>query len=156
MLHVHKDCTWKMARGDGSQYHFLMVGGVYLPYNEPVFPEQHYITRGDGFIPRRILPFIVRNWQEEPNPTDRLLPALEQGTRNANLYQAAGPVLFLNDLDQTSASYYRIMKQRVLIWIRQTQRALVSKTLTCWNAVLRTKRIITGKLRSLLHCLTRY
>lgn len=156
ILYVHKDHRPKMAHGDGSHYHHLMFGGVYLPFNEPVFPEQHYITRGDGFIPRRILPFVVHHWQQDPNRAERRSPAWERATNNASSLRSAGTDPLLGDMDERSAFSHRIVRQGILVWINLTRRSLTSKSLACWDTVLRAKRFAMRKLRSLFRHLRRY
>lgn len=139
-----------MAHGDGSNFNYLMFGGVYLPLNEPVFPEQHYITRGDGFIPRQILPFVVHHWQQDPNREARRLPAWERATNNAGSLRSAGTEPLLGNTDERSAFLHRTnTRQRILGWLHQIQRSLASKSLASWDAVSRTKRCITRKLSSL-------
>lgn len=139
---MHRDHRAKMAHGDGSNFNYLMFGGVYLPFNEPVFPEQHYTTRGDGFIPRQKLPFVVHNWQPDANRAARRLRAWEHATNNASSLQSEGTEPLLGDMDERSAFLHR--RQRIMEWIRQIQRTLASKSLACWDTVLRAKRFIMG------------
>lgn len=156
IIYVHKDHRPKMAQGDGSPFHYLMFGGVYLPFNEPVFLEQHYITREDGFIPRGILPFIVHHWQRDPNRAERRLSAWERATNNASSLRSAGTEPLLGDVDERSAFSYRTVTQRISVWINLTRRSLTSKSLACWGTVLRAKSFAMRKLRSLFQHLRRY
>lgn len=158
ILHVLKDRRPKMAHGDGSHSHYLMFGGLYLPFHEPVFPEQHYITRGDGFVPRRILPFVIHNWQHHPNRAERRVPALERerAADNINSLRTAGTEPLLGDTDEISASTYRIMKRRILVWMNLTRQTLTSKSSGCWDSVMRAKRFVGGKLRSLFQHFRRH
>lgn len=72
-----------MARGDGNFNRIVMIGGLHLPFIEPLFPEESFETRGDGFVPRRIVPLVQNNNRpEEPNQAERLMPVLEQDAEN--------------------------------------------------------------------------
>lgn len=144
-----------MSHGDGSNFNYLMFGGVYLPLNEPVFPEQHYITRGDGFIPRQILPFVVHNWQGGSNRAG--LPAWEHATNNASALHSAEQEPLLGDTDERSAFVHgRTLRQRILGWTHQAHRTLTLKLLASWDSVLRANRFVKGKMRSLFRPLRRY
>lgn len=72
-----------MSRGDGNVNRFVMIDAMNLLFIEPRFPEESFETRGDGFVPRRVVPLVQNHIRpEEQNQAERLMPLLEQDTEN--------------------------------------------------------------------------
>lgn len=93
------DSTQKMAQGDGYHNTMYMVGGVHLPVNLPLFPEEDFEPRGDGFVPRSTVPIVLHNARpEEPNQAERQVAAFEPNAGNEDPFQPAGPLLPMEPL----------------------------------------------------------
>lgn len=78
-----------------------MVVGIHLPVNLPLFPEEDFEPRGDGFVPRSTIPIVLHNARpEEPNQAERQVAAFEPNARNEDPFQPAGPQLPMEPLAQ--------------------------------------------------------